>query len=367
MDDLLQTGRLLTIEEVGEILDGIWWANSVSFARVVSDMKLNGFLKKKKKKNSPSQSKKNRRFPYYHRGIPPGSNHPCRGTCTSNHTPLPSPPIQSLWSLSFCTYLFYTYVWGWNYWPPFVCLDKTSRQLCHIWWLRPPDQNIPIRQRYSRRLPDSQPKERLLKKAQRQHQVQCQYPNRPHLFFSIFLFLLFALIWMHDDKKEKKITKITYQFWLTSSVYVCVCVMDFRLRKSKMWCMISKCIILPRQSRNKLQAQNEWERGGGGQQGCVLSFLWYLSEGDKGLMGLDDDDGVFYFLFPLDCPFLQIHTNFCSGCRELRGFFFARSRPCVLYIHIESKNDAAPPLFVACYIHRWGPGGEREMPKGWRI
>lgn len=167
------------------------------------------FWKKKKKKNSPSQSKNNRRFPYNHRGIPPGSNHACRGTCTSNHTPPPLCPqpkplrpfILYLWTSS--TPTCGAELIG----PHFVCLDKTSRQLCHIWWLRPPDQNIPIRQRYSRRLPDSQPKERLLKKAQRQHQVQCQYPPIAHISFFSFSFsfsLVFALIWMHDDKTKKR-------------------------------------------------------------------------------------------------------------------------------------------------------------------
>lgn len=52
IDDLPQTGRLLTIDEVGEILDGIiWWANSLFpfLHEIFENMKLNRFLKTKQK------------------------------------------------------------------------------------------------------------------------------------------------------------------------------------------------------------------------------------------------------------------------------------------------------------------------------
>lgn len=72
--------------------------------------KLKRFLKNKK--NSSSQFEGNRRFPHHNWGIPTGSNHPCRRTCTSHSL---QPKTHE--ALSFYT-SFYTYVMGLRNFPP---------------------------------------------------------------------------------------------------------------------------------------------------------------------------------------------------------------------------------------------------------
>lgn len=136
-----------------------------------------------------------------------------------------------------------------------------------------------------------------------------------------FFFLPCSHYWM-AWWQEKKTSQNHISIQAKVQVYVCD---EFRLKKSKMWCMISKCIILPRQSRNTIQVHRVGSAREGGQQGLCPAISMNSELKGQELMRSDEMMMMFFFsFFFFSCPPLTNISVLVVGNRggevEREGF-----------------------------------------------